>query len=89
MRCVSRRTVSCAGEPVVSDGMLLCRLHHAAFDQLILVVRPNYIIRARADVLEEGRRPMLRHGLQGLEGQRIWVPWRRVEPPDEGRLGCV
>ena len=30
--------------------------------------------------------PMLRHGLQGLEGQRIVLPVRRAERPDEGRL---
>ena len=29
---------------------------------------------------------MLRHGLHGLEGQRIVVPSRRVERPDEGKL---
>ena len=75
------------GEPVVSNGMSLCRLHHAAFDRLILGVRPDYIIRVRADVLEEVDGPMLRHGLQGLEGQRILVPSRRVDRPDEGRLG--
>ena len=28
---------------------------------------------------------MLRHG-QGLQGQRILVPSRRVDRPDEGRL---
>ena len=62
------------GEPIVSNGMSLCRLHHAAFDRLILGVRPDYIIRVRADVLEEEDGPMLRHGLQGLQGQRIVVP---------------
>ena len=30
---------------------------------------------------------MLKHGLQGLEGQRILVPSRRVDRPDEVRLG--
>ena len=30
---------------------------------------------------------MLRHGLHGLEGQRILVPSRIGDRPDEGRLG--
>ena len=61
------------GEPVVSNGMSLCRLHHAAFDRLILGVRPDYIIRVRADVLEEADGPMLRHGLQGgCKGSGFW-----------------
>ena len=71
----------------MSNGMSLCRLHHAAFDRMILGVRPDYVIRVRADVLEEVDGPMLRHGLQGLQGQRISVPSRRVDRPDEGRLG--
>ena len=74
------------GEPVVSNGMSLCRLHHAAFDRLLLGVHPNYVIHVRRDILEEIDGPMLRHGLQGLEGQRISVPSRRMERPDEGRL---
>ena len=75
------------GEPVVSNGMSLCRLHHAAFDRLMLGVHPNFVIHVRRDILEEVDGPMLRHGLQGLEGQRIVVPSRRVERPDEERLG--
>ena len=54
---------------------------------MILGVRPDYIIRVRADVLEEVDGPMLRHGLQGLEGQRFVVPSRRVDRPDVERLG--
>ena len=69
------------GELAVSNGMSLCRLHHAAFDRLLLGVHPSYVIHVRRDILEVVDGPMLRHGLQGLEGQRIVVPTRR----DEGR----
>ena len=71
----------------MSNGMSLCRLHHAAFDRLLLGVHPSYVIHVRRDIL--WRRWMVRccgMGLQGLEGQRIVVPSRRVERPDEGRL---
>ena len=74
------------GEPVVSNGMSLCRLHHAAFDRLLLGVHPDYVIHVRPDILDEIDGPMLKHGLQGLQGQRILVPSRRVDRPDEGRL---
>ena len=67
--------------------MSLCRLHHAAFDRLLLGVHPDYVIHVRPDILYEIDGPMLKHGLQGLQGQRILVPSRRVERPDEGRLG--
>ena len=77
------------GEPVVSNGMSLCRLHHAAFDRLLLGVHPDYVIHVRRDILGEVDGPMLRHGLQGLEGQRIVVPSRRVERPDRGSVSCL
>ena len=60
------------GEPVVSNGMSLCRLHHAAFDRLLLGVHPSYVIHVRRDILEVVDDPMLRHGLQGLEGSGLW-----------------
>ena len=66
--------------------MSLRWLHHAAFDRLLLGMHPSYVIHMRRDILEEVDGPMLRHGLQGLQGQRILVPSRRVERPDEGRL---
>ena len=49
----------------------------------VLGVHPDYVIHVRPDILYEIDGPMLR---QGLEGQRIVVPSRRVERPDEGRL---
>ena len=64
--------------------MSLCRFLHAAFGRSLLGVHPSYVIHVRRDILEEVDGPMLRHGLQGLEGQRILVPSRRVERPDEG-----
>ena len=45
------------------------------------------MIHVRPDILYEIDGPMLRHGLQGLQGQRIMVPSRKVERPDVGRLG--
>jgi putative restriction endonuclease len=62
------------GEPVVPNGIALCKLHHAAFDRFFLSVRPDYTIEVRRDVLGETDGPMLRHGLQGMHGQRIQLP---------------
>jgi putative restriction endonuclease len=62
------------GEPIVSNGLALCKLHHAAFDSYILGVRPDLTVEIRLDVLHEGDGPMLRHGLQGFQGSRIIVP---------------
>ena len=80
-----------AGEPRVSNGLSLCKLHHAAFDNLFITVDPDYRVVVRRDVLEEEDGPMLRHGLQELHGVVIGLP-RRGEwlPSREGleeRLG--
>lgn len=66
----------------VSNGLALCKLHHAAFDAHIVGVRPDFRLEVRADILAEVDGPMLRHGLQGLSGRRLDVPSRRVWRPD-------
>jgi putative restriction endonuclease len=70
------------GEPVVSNGLALCKLHHAAFDENILAVRPDYIVEIRSDVLDEIDGPMLIHGLQGFHGKRILVPRTPASRPN-------
>lgn len=62
------------GEPVLPNGLALCRLHHAAFDAHILGIRPDLVIDIRKEVRDEADGPMLRHGLQGFHGQSIHVP---------------
>jgi len=74
------------GEPVVSNGLALCKLHHAAFDRWILTVDPDYRVRVRSDILQEEDGPMLRHGLQELEGHRIEIPRREVQRPSRELL---
>ncbi len=62
------------GEPIVSNGIALCRLHHAAYDRHILGVRPDLAIVIKPSVLKEKDGPMLIHGLQGFQGERLRVP---------------
>lgn len=62
------------GDPVVPNGLALCKLHHAAFDSYILGVRPDLRVEIRVDILGEGDGPMLRHGLQGFQGLSIEIP---------------
>jgi putative restriction endonuclease len=75
-----------AGEPVVENGLALCKLHHAAFDRHFLAVRPDYRVELRRDVMEEDDGPMLRHGLQGMHGGLILLPRSRSLWPDPERL---
>ena len=74
------------GEPVVSNGLALCRLHHAAFDRFFVGVRPDYVIEIRPDLLLESDGPTLKHAIQGLHGQRIILPRRTEQRPSVERL---
>lgn len=75
------------GEPDVRNGLALCKIHHAAFDTNILGIRPDdYQIEIRQDILEEKDGPMLRHGLQGMHGQRLHVPRDKRHRPSEEAL---
>jgi putative restriction endonuclease len=74
------------GEPLVTNGLALCKLHHAAFDSFILGVSPDYAIQVREDVLEEADGPMLQYGLQGLHDQRIILPHAKADWPNRDAL---
>ena len=74
------------GDPVVTNGIALCKLHHAAFDNFFLGIRPDYVIEVRNDILEEEDGPMLTHGLQGLHGNRILLPRSSNRRPSQDRL---
>lgn len=65
------------GEPVVPNGLSLCKIHHSAFDANIVGIRPDYVVEVRTDVLTERDGPMLRHGIQEIHRAALHVP-RRV-----------
>lgn len=75
------------GDPIVQNGIALCKLHHAAFDNFFLGIRPDYMIIVRADVLKETDGPMLRHGLQGLHNNRLIIPRKAEYYPSPELLG--
>jgi putative restriction endonuclease len=62
------------GEPLVSNGLSLCKLHHAAFDRYFVGLREDYVVEVRPDILNETDGPMLIHGLQKIHGTKIIVP---------------
>jgi putative restriction endonuclease len=74
------------GEPVVPNGLTMCKIHHAAYDANIIGIRPDAVVEVRNDVLVEIDGPMLRHGLQEMHGSAIHLPRRRRDQPDPTRL---
>jgi putative restriction endonuclease len=75
-----------AGEPVISNGMALCKLHHAAFDSYFFTVTPDYRVEVRPSILAESDGPMLVVGLQRIHGATIIVPTNEAQKPDRDRL---
>ncbi len=69
------------GRPEVPNGLSLCKIHHAAYDANVLGVAPDYLVHVRRDVLEEHDGPMLKPGLQEMDGHRIIVPRAATKRP--------
>jgi putative restriction endonuclease len=74
------------GEPIVPNGLSLCKIHHAAYDRNIVGVNPDFKIIVRKDILEEIDGPMLKYGIQKMHGQMIVLPARTDNHPDRERL---
>lgn len=74
------------GEPVVNNGLALCKLHHAAFDRHFVGITADFRVEVREDIRAESDGPMLRHGLQGMHGKRIQLPRQSEWKPDPERL---
>ena len=74
------------GTTEVVNGLALCKIHHAAFDANLLGVRPDLVVVVRPDVRSAKDGPMLRHGLQEMDGTRLLVPASRAARPDPERL---
>jgi putative restriction endonuclease len=74
------------GDPIVQNGLALCKIHHAAFDKNIIGINPDYKIKIRQDILDETDGPMLRYGIQSLENSKIILPRHQKDWPDKERL---
>lgn len=74
------------GAASVTNGLSLCKIHHAAYDRRIIGIDGHYRVHVRDDVLAEEGDLMLRFGLQAMDGRALLVPHRRREHPDPERL---
>jgi len=75
------------GIAAVTNGLALCKIHHAAYDRNILGIRPDYVVEVHGRLLDEIDGPMLRYGLQEHHGKDLMqLPSRRAERPEPERL---
>jgi len=74
------------GDPVIPNGLSLCKIHHAAYDTNLLGVRPDLTVDVAPSIRDEKDGPMLLHGLQEMAGAQLVVPRERAAQPDPERL---
>jgi putative restriction endonuclease len=73
------------GDPVVANGLSLCSIHHRAFDEDLVGVTPDYLVRVSPRLLDDDDGPMLEL-LKGFHGQALHVPRKATLRPDRQRL---
>jgi putative restriction endonuclease len=74
------------GQPIVSNGLPLTKLHHAAFDANLIGIDPDFRIHVSDRLLGIHDGPFLELGLKGIVGQVIDRPRRNEDLPDRDRL---
>jgi hypothetical protein len=74
------------GKSTIDNGLPLCKLHHAAYDSLMIGVTPDYVMHVREDILEEEDGPVLQHGLKELHKTKIILPNSRSYSPSRDAL---
>jgi len=73
------------GQPVVPNGLSMCKIHHAAFDTHLIGIDPDYRLHVSERLLIQNDGPML-EALKRLNGGTIHFPSRDKDLPDRERL---
>jgi putative restriction endonuclease len=73
------------GQPMVSNGIPLSKIHHAAFDAHLIGIDPDYRLHVSERLLVHNDGPML-EALKQLNGGTIHMPGRIIDRPDRDRL---
>jgi putative restriction endonuclease len=75
-----------AGDAIVTNGLSLCKIHHAAYDENFIGISGDFKVHVNGDLLAEVDGPMLRHGLQEMHGRELFLPLKPADRPDANRL---
>ena len=73
------------GQPLVTNGLPLSKIHHAAFDAHLIGIDPNYRLHVSDRLLGQNDGPML-EALKRLNGGGLIMPQRLKDRPDRDRL---
>lgn len=70
----------------VPNGMALCKIHHAAYDANVMGISPDLRVYVRKDIMMEIDGPMLKNGIQAMDGAQISTPKPANLKPDKEAL---
>ncbi len=73
------------GQPVIPNGLLLSKIHHAAFDSHLIGIDPDYGLHVSKRLLDQNDGPTL-EALKQLGGKKLRLPKRKQDYPDRERL---
>lgn len=73
------------GQPIVTNGLPLSKIHHAAFDADLLSIDPDYRVHISEHLLAQRDGPVL-EALKQLQGSALHLPSRIGDRPDRERL---
>ena len=73
------------GQPVVSNGLPLSKIHHAAFDAHLIGIDPEYRLHVSERLLDQNDGSLL-EALKQLNGGTVHLPSRAKDHPDRDRL---
>jgi putative restriction endonuclease len=74
------------GHPIVTNGLPLSKLHHAAFDANLIGVDPDLRIHISEALLSMKDGPLFEQGIKAIAGRTIRLPTRERDRPDRDRL---
>lgn len=76
------------GQPLVTNGLPLSKLHHAAFDANLIGIDPDFRIHISEALLNMNDGPMFEQGIKAMKGRAIRLPRRDCDRPDRDRLAA-
>lgn len=74
------------GQPIVSNGLPLSKVHHAAFDANLIGIDPDYRIHVSPVLMSMNDGPLFEQGIKALVGRTLRLPRRNEDQPDRDRL---
>ena len=73
------------GQPVITNGLPLSKIHHSAFDSHLIGISPDYRLHVSERLLSQNDGPLL-ESFKQLNGNKVRLPTRLIDYPDRERL---